>query len=547
MLNIKKNNIKINHIPFITISLIVCISLFFIMLELIAKKDYVSYRLKDKISSAEYTFNNEISNAKHIVYGLGATIAEKQIISNRAELNELIKNFDRGNNFDQDLTTILTEIIFVDSSQEQIIRSYNKNKKTKKEYINIQQCLTEKNLDFFKPHVGIIRIDNSTKEPIIPISMTVSDQNGKLLGTLCSGIFVRDINKKLNLHFDSRYLDSLNIINSNLLNSSMSIQGLSNLIEEGFFYQENSYFYKIQKYPFTIEVKPKHSFLKKAIYRYGICSLILILIFSVGFYYFYNRIKRPLIIIKNKLDLLNQFVGEKNHHAVPSSFRIEDIFDSINNLIDEKHKNFLEGSINNIEKGELKKKILNLIFIEQHFLSHNKTKISEDKILSSKLYSLINEDLVELSLKDFVEQFISYCSEFYHEVNIHYEIKENKKFSFKQSTLIECLMSIINLISRSSIFAEDIYLEAKFIDNDNFPIISIKTSVIDKNLIRNLGWEEGPLYASSGLITIYLLAKENNLFLNISKIKENLIFTLEPISQKVDFYNHAINDLTLKK
>lgn len=132
MFNSRNSNIKIYFIPFLLFLFIILISLLFILLEVLAKRDYLAYRLTDKIISAEYTFNNELANAKHIIYGLGTTIAEKGIISNKTELNELILNFNRGNDFNSDLTTILTEIIFVDSNQEKIIATYDKNKKSKK-------------------------------------------------------------------------------------------------------------------------------------------------------------------------------------------------------------------------------------------------------------------------------------------------------------------------------------------------------------------------------------------------------------------------------
>ena len=71
-------------------------------------------------------------------------------------------------------------------------------------------------------------------------------------------------------------------------------------------------------------------------------------------------------------------------------------------------------------------------------------------------------------------------------------------------------------------------------------MISIEVNISQESS-ATLGWSSGPSYVYAGLLPIYLLAKENNLFFDIRRKENKLFFILESVNKKVQFYNEALN------
>ncbi len=556
LLKLRKTNfstIRPNAILFIAGVCFLCISFLFIWYELVNAKKYLIYRFNEKLSIVESSLNSKIADAKHILYGLGVTISTESIISSHDNLIELIQNFDPRHGFDEEISTPLTDILFIRAGGTKNIRTKAPNNRTKnKDYLDSELCSAEKETEFFKLKVGPLRIGSGIKEQILPINMSISDPNGNYLGTLCSGLIVRELSNKLNSHFDSRYLSSIKLINRKPDKlEDFNFLNLGSILEANFLNQYIVFTYDLKKYPISLEIKLKHSFLKGAIYRFALFSLCIFIIF-IGVVYFFSKSMRSyyedsLIPVQNKLDELNK-INDKNKTLLNSADSLEVKFspvrlaNSLNELIDRYYPIILEQSEQTIEQNKLKSKILNLLFIEQHFMSLQKTKIGEDKLYINKLYGLVKEEYVTLPLYEFLDRFANYCCEFYHEISIKIivEPKDRKEFSFKQTALIETIFSIFTFILRSAFEMDDnpLIIRAQFIDNNDFPTITIEANI--KGCLDPLGWEAGPHFVHTSLLAIYLLAKENKLLFNMIKEEDTIFFILDPIAKRIEFYDLAI-------
>lgn len=532
---------------------LVCINFLFIGFELINARQYLFDRFNEKLSTIETSFNNEIADAKHILYGLGVTISEKSIISNQDKLAELIYNFDPRHGFDEEFSIPLADITFINEDGiESIYRmtSNAHNRTTSKDYLDVKLCLEEKDPDFFKLKISPLRIGSGRKEQIIPISMSISDSNNNYLGTLCSGLIVRELTSKLNSHFDPRYSTNIKIINrkSNLL-ENIEFFTLNNILKANFLNQKIIFTHELKKYPFLLEVSLKHSFLKGVIYRFILFSLSIFILLMIVVYFLSRSIRNyyenPLFSSQKQLIELNKYIcnrKDSNLCIIDDRFSPSTLAELLNALISKCYPILLEQSEQTIEQNKLKRKILDLFFIEQHFMSFQKTEICEDKLYINKLYNLVSEEYVTLPLYDFLSELTNYCQEYYHEIGIKLiiEPQDRKNFTFKQTALIETIFNIFAFISRAA-FVPDcsvFTIRAKFVDNGDFPTITIEANATC--CLDPLGWEAGPHFVHTSLLAIYLLAKENKLLFNIVKEDDAIFFILDPIAKKIAFYELAI-------
>lgn len=207
--------------------------------------------------------------------------------------------------------------------------------------------------------------------------MLIADSNNELIGTLCTGIFVNEINKKINTHFDSRYLDSVSIHNLNYTkNYFTDIEELTKNVKNNFFKNDQSFFLKSSKYPFIIEIKARHSYIKKTFYSYVAFTSSICFIAITCFYFINKYFKNPLTLLGTKLKLVNNFINSNNsidiYPHLQEDFSLDELLLSLDKLIDEKYQFFVEGTVKQFEESSLKKKILNLIFIEQHYFKYKR-------------------------------------------------------------------------------------------------------------------------------------------------------------------------------
>lgn len=520
--------------------------LFFLFNELENHNQYIKHRFSEKISSIESMFNSEIANAKHVIYSLGVTIAEAPISESSYVYQDLINNFDSRNNFDEEITIPFGFISFITKSEINSLSSTTKSVHTNlynRNHLEFNQCIQESERDPYKVKISPPRIGLSLKEQIIPINMTVVDVNNRYVGQICSGLVVKGLLHKINSYFGySRHINGIKIAIN--YNKDMSLESLnmSRILRSIILGRDILISHQLHKYPLAITIKLKHNFFIQSIFRFILFSLGVLLVFSVVAFLIYKEILcyyvDPLKKIQNKLNSLSGVIDNENNNIIISRINScsAEVFTSINKIIDDYQFTLLEGSTSNIQNQEIKKKILNLIYIEQHFLSLHKSKIDEDKLYSYKLSGFIKEEPIIQSVYDFLQQFANYCAEFYYDVSIKLIVasKDRKDFTFKQTALIEVIFSIFTFIIRSGfdIEGENVTLRAEFRGIDDFPTFTIE--VVMQGCGKTLGHESGPQFAHTGLLGIYLLAKENKLFFDINKVGDKISFILRPIGTEID-------------
>jgi hypothetical protein len=186
---------------------------------------------------------------------------------------------------------------------------------------------------------------------------------------------------------------------------------------------------------------------------------------------------------------------------------------------------------------EFRNNILHLILTEKHFCKeYLASETSMETLYLAQLKKLINEKYKKVTLQQFLEDIAEYCSDYYAELCIKVQVnkKDNKEFSFKQASLTETLLHMFTLIIRTGRFdieEKSLVIKGSFVNKNYFPTISIEASLSNSSL-RSLGWELGPDYVYTGFLSIYLLAKENNLVFNIKQREDKIIFLLNPIDKE---------------
>lgn len=547
-----------------TLLYIVIVSLF-VIYEFKERSSYIKYVMNQKIESIEATINSEISDAKHILYGLATTISEGNLINNPQKLKELVENFDPRFNLDGETSIPFAGIIVINKEQKEtsntILPDFHKHIQEQQNF-STRACIQEQRKEFFKINVSPIRIGTYVKEEIIPINIKIADYKYNYIGAICSGLIVRELNEKLKFRFFySKHIDGIKISNFNkaFFDKKLKLDNLTtkNLFKSFLLKNDYIFIHKLENFPFCIQVKLKQTSFSAYIYRFLNYSLVIFMFFATILLLFSKRYNNkyiaPLEPVQKKLHSLHQALNtenkvllelESNCLSTEEFFSANHFAKDVNDLIDGYYTMFLERLSPKTNNNEIQKKILNLIFLEQHFLSSQKTKVSEEKLYLNKLLSIVDEEYTTMQLADFLEKISCYCSEFYHEIKIKVIIdkKDIKSFKFRKAALIETIFNIFTFITRSSFDTDKINFitKGKFIDNNDFPTITIEAEIKD-NSDAMIAWELGPDYPHTSLLTIFLLAKENNLFFNIIKKDNKILFVLDPIAKKIEFYNLAMD------
>jgi len=538
----------------------VIISVICVINEFIDYKKYFIRGYNQKIHSIDNTIHSEIIDAKHILYGLALSISQESMMDKPKKITSLLRNFDPRLTPDEE-NSVPFASISVSNKDGMIVansiiglnyfmhNNINDNS-------NYRECMQELGNDFFKIRVSPVRIGSFIKEPMIPLNIRISDINNNFYGAICSGIIVRELNAQLKFRYAyARHIQGVRIIsNIEEVKESMNPIPTWNILTSLLLNKMIFVVFKSNKYPFYIEAAFSQSHTREAFVRYLISHLMIIMVQIIMAFLitinFKSSYEKPLLGTVRKLAALREG-GNIDHKIQDRSdeiiiidvapFSPDQFAKDVNDLI----KNYLalnQHSSSLIKQSKIQKKIMDLIFIEQHYLALQKSKISEHKLYLSKLISIVDEEPITSSLEEFMSLVSNYCSQFYHEIEIKLiiEKKDKRKFSFKQSALIETIFSIFTFIMRSSLDTDkaNFVLKATFINQNNFPTITLEAD-IGANNTSGLGWELGPNYVNTSLLSIYLSAKKNKLFFNINKKGNKIIFTLDPIYQKMEFYNLA--------
>lgn len=410
----------------------------------------------------------------------------------------------------------------------------------------------------FKLQIGKIIYGKFLKELVIPLSISVTNANGEYIGLIWTSLLLKNLNDQLTLHYaNNEFLDSIILRNNKNydtdsdyvfhgLDDNFSARAILKSLVQG----DDVIIHKnLKNYPFTVELKvrPEYfkSFLGINILFHIVGLLIGLIVISSAFIIVNNYYRIPLLYLHNRLNFINK--ASQKADEEPDAFPVIKRF-SLNNFtkdITQLLESYYLLKKDAIKQGEseIRKKVLDLALTEKHFLlSEERNASREEELYINKLINLIEEDHVSSSLSDCLDKIIDYCCEFYHEINCEIIVKkkDNKVFSFKHSALNEAIFNIFTFIIRGNfeVYTNPIIIKGSFSEKSSFPFITIEAPISDGQS-STLGWMSGPSYVYSGLLSIHLLAKENNMMLNIKREEDKILFILEPLNKKIEFYNKA--------
>ena len=557
-----KNSLDKNRISQLTINItvfILIIALYFMSILYFSiqnSRNQIKKDLNGRLDYIESYLNEKFLDYKIILYNTANSFSKKLVYTNKEFMDELSNVFLYKAEYS--LTLPISGFAFINEDVGIISGEDLRGNLAKYDHIKkMPEYVLESKKEPFKINLLNIIYGSFIKELIIPITISVYDGD-KYIGIIWTGIKIKDLNQQLTLRFgNNEHFGSITLLNNknhipkgnyifNQLDDTLSfVNILKYLIKnEQLILNKN-----LKDYPFSIELEIKSQYLKSFLGINILLNIVYLIILIIAIFLLYiiinNYYKAPLLLVYKKLAFMNKTSKEilmlSDNSLLISKFDPNEFAEDISSLLD--HYYLLQKDSYNRSDLVIRKKILDLALTEQHFLSSKKNTISsEEKLYLNKLLSYIEEDSRTISLLQYLTEVNNYCCEFYHEINCKIIVgkKDDKSFVAKYTALTETIFNIFTFIIRGNfdIYNKAITIKGSFVKGNNFPLIIIE-AYISNDKSSTLGWSAGPSYVCSGLLSIHLLAKENNMILNLKKKENKILFILEPINSKIEFYEQA--------
>jgi len=502
-------------------------------------------RTEFRLNIIEKSVESLFDNASQVIFSVSLLISKEKIKTDNYKIFEVLNSFDTKFSKHKNLpfTTFKVfntfgDIISSSALSENICTTRNKNLD-----LTILKYLKIKPYDIQK---GIIECEEIFNIEFIPFCTSINSGNTQK-GFICSGLKMKEINIMLNEMLSTEDSSKIKIVSRSSVDKFQPMKESFNIKNVLSYYLNNKSIYAhklMPSYPeIVIEIKANFYYLMRDIIFnniYFMIYFIFSIIFSIFIYYKKNNSNKIILSsIFEKLMCFPENVTQhfSNKYMLPKE---KEILEAINSIMDyalylhENKKNELEE----IPAIAIRNNILHLILTERHYSRNIVTKTSLSTLYLGQMKKLITSAYTTENLYNFLQQTSEYCREYFDELNIQIKInkKDYKDFTYRSAALIESIFNIFSLITRSSNFEteeNEIILKGTFDLDNHFPTISIET-FIQTSSIKSLGWESGPVYVYSGFLAVHLLAKENNLILNIFEDKngEKVVFSLQPISEK---------------
>lgn len=511
----------------------------------LAVQDSIDYRKKEMnqmLDTIEDSAILKILNAKGMIYQLALSLAQEPINTENQRVRDIVMNFKPNPGYEGSLPMLSTSLL--DAGEIVIITNLAASRLHKSIHLtNFPECKKLTTNAAFKLNIGNVAVADNDKSLVLPLSMKVDNLNKQHVATICSGLLVDKLNELLKLRYGAvLYADKINFVNKsdyNLSDEDMTrkvneVFSIKSLIKS-WFQEERLLLYRgLKGYPIAIEILLNEDFFYYKIRLKPIYYISLSFILFFIFYFIWlvnkNYLTTSLLYVSRKFSLLNNDVNNTNADLIAEFCPIK-LANNVNDLI--LHVDALKQDENNLRELEMRKRLLNLVLTERHFLPYNRTAFtSEEKLYLNKLEALTNEEDISMPLVDFINQITEYCCEFYYDMKVKVIIQEQDKrdFRFKHAALTETIFHIFTFISRVGLDQEGniIIVKGGFINESDLPVITIEVDISNNSLLA-LGWSSGPPYVYNSLLSIYMLAKENELFFNINKENNKMSLILEPM------------------
>ncbi len=513
-----------------------------------ALKEYENETV-NQLNLVENQVYSSISNAKQVLDGLSYLISKTDIKLQNEEIFEIIKNFDPQSKSFKAIP--FSSLVILDQNNLSIASSTEKISSFKQKDFSEAKCIqniSEKSSNF---HIGSITTGLYSKELIIPLGVAIFKKE-KFLGSICTGLSIASLKS---------YMDNVELYNNfseiDLVNKADKLKAhtisktfsLSNVIKYILLREELKIIKPITNYPYDILASLKldnlYLSLKTKIIICFYYSLLFISCLVVIFVIIKKFYSNPFNVAKEMILKLPEKILTKetnqNFHlneVTSSNITPKVLNDTIAHLTRQLQKFYENEEKFKLEQyiQEIRKKVLQLALMEQHYSPLEKlARAKSDLLYKNLIVTLINEEPQDMPLKAYFHEILDYLKEYFYEMNIQLKFNDNgnRPFRFKYSALTETIFHIFSFIQRSAInFEEDnfgITINAYFKDQDSFPTISI-SFICDQNTQRSLGWEAGAQFSYMSLLSICILAKENNLAFDIEQENSKLVFVLKPFT-----------------
>ncbi len=496
----------------------------------------------DKLQSITRNMELEIVGANKIMYSLSIILSYEKINRDNAHIKNLIDNYVAWHSYraapfhalrvwDVNNRIVFNNLFPMESSP--LIKKDKYFKDTKKRPFELE--------------IGEIHFGKRSKKEILPLSMAIADRKQEYIGVLRFTLLTDDIIGSL---IDAQQYNSIKLINQ----PSMVDLGSRDYIDKyqlivgilKYYYQNQPLILSksLTHYPIIVTLEINSSYLAKEImlvllYCFGcFCAFVALIhcLLTIDQKPFYDinqkALDLQLKITPNIIYENNESETGKLHHFCSNNLAktMESIIDYCSIIIINAENHTLQQS-----SVDLHNNILHVILTECHYHPSSKnTRTNVSALYLEQLRRIINEKVQTVILSACLKNIIEYCSEYYNDLNIKISKNNHKAFTFKQAALTETIFHIFGIITRIGKFDTDngeVIVSASFVNKSSFPTISIEVNVLESSL-QPIGWEMGTAYIYSGLLSIYLAAKENNLFFYIEQKNQKIIFILDPIDNQ---------------
>ncbi|MBL4653793.1 MAG: hypothetical protein JKY53_13165 [Flavobacteriales bacterium] len=501
----------------------------------------------------EKSIESLFNNTSQIIYSLSLLLSKELIQEDNYKIFEIVNSFDTK--FSKYRHLPFTTFKVFDTFGNTVSSSAFLGDNCVDKNINLDSVIVKGlKQQPFDTQIGVIGCADSLKTNFIPFCASINSGDTQK-GSICSGLKIKELNIILNHVLSAEHSGTISIVSKHALDHLQNINDVFNLNNIINYYLKNQPIYNhiiLDSYPdIIIEHKANFHYL---IYDLILNNMYLMIYFIFSFilsfliYYTENHSNTKIlsgIFQKIKNIPINGEQTSSNEVKVPTEREILQAIEIVVDYSLDMYKN-KENELEETSATTIRNNILHLMLTERHYSRKIVSKTSLSTLYLGQIQKLITSGYETENLCNFLQHTLEYCCEYFHELNIQIEVstKDSKDFTFRSAALIESLFNIFSLIIRSSNFNIDenaIILKGFFDYNSCFPTISIETS-IQTSSIKSLGWESGPVYIYSGFLSIHLLAKENNLILNIyeDKKREKIIFSLEPLQGKETPNNNNI-------
>lgn len=522
-----------------------------------AKEEY-----HNRLLIAENFITLKIKAADQIMQSLiGTLLVQNEVYNDVKKLTDFLNNFDFRfdkynavpilgfNVLDKNDTLIVTTLI------AQHVFAPKKYGKDKLALSNLKQNTHEL-------HIGNIRFSSLVKEEILPLYRSITDKERKHMGTLTAFLSLSMLKTQINNYIlpeENKKLDIVPVYDSVKVMVRDNDFTVINLLKHFFISKDLSIRKYLSTYNMILELKITPVDIMRRFIFFNTCCLIFLgFIFILGYILFFLNKKFyqvPLFNIRQEIYSLpistNIFSIETDKAKLNTEpLCVYKLASMVKELIDHYNVLDLNNKKHSIKKPlqKIKANALNFILTDDFHAAHDMFFKGASEFYSNQLYMLVNEKLKQHDVYKMFNNLVDYINSYYNEFNITLivDIYDNN-YCYYYAALMETVFHIFTSIVRMGKFDTTLPVILRVQSNQPavLPTISIETELLapDSLLLKPVGYKFGVSYTHTSFLSVYILARKNNLFFHLKEKDNKIIFILESLESyknQLDVEEHMI-------